>query len=73
MRLDNKGRCCGRKPLVYRGRNTTSTGPHRFCARCDRAYDLEENEQIPNWAWKKGKNDEWECQTNRKALEIAKI
>ncbi len=65
MKLDDKGRCCGRKPLTYRGKNTTSTGPHRFCFRCDRAYDLEENEQIENWAWKL-ENGEWKCQTSRK-------
>ncbi len=67
MKLDNKGRCCGRKPLVYRGEHTTSTGPHRFCPRCDRAYDLEENEQIPNWAWKMERG-EWKCQTSRKGV-----
>jgi hypothetical protein len=48
--LDDKGRCCGRKPLVYKTR-TFSSVPQRYCPRCDRAYDLEENEQIPNWAW----------------------
>lgn len=69
MMLDEKGRCCGLKPMVYRGRNTTSTGPHRFCVRCDRAYSLEENEQIPNWAWKIGASGEWECQTSRKAAK----
>ena len=53
MILDEKGRCCGRKPLVYKGKNTTSTGPHRYCPRCDRAYDLDVNKQIPNWAWAK--------------------
>ncbi len=52
MILDDKGRCCGRKPIVYRGRNTTATGPHRFCTRCCAAYHLTENKQIPNWAWR---------------------
>ena len=50
--LNEKGQCCGRKPMVYRGRHTTSEGPHRYCPRCDRAYDLDDNYQIPNWAWK---------------------
>lgn len=50
--LADNGRCCGRKPLVYKSAWSTSTGPHRYCPRCDRAYHLEENEQIPNWAWK---------------------
>lgn len=57
-RLDEKGRCCGRKPLVYK--------PERFCVRCDRAFDLETGEQIPNWAWKQSAGGAWECQTNRK-------
>jgi hypothetical protein len=51
-KLDEKGRCCGRKPMAYKSQYSTSTGPHRYCPRCDRAYDLEENEQIPNWAWR---------------------
>lgn len=43
-KLDEHGRCCGRKPLVY------SRPTHLFCARCDRAFDLRGN-QITNWAW----------------------
>lgn len=66
MKLDEKGRCCGRKPMVYKSRTSTSTGPHRFCVRCDRAYDLEENKQIPNWAWKRLPDGTFECQTSRK-------
>ena len=62
--LDDKGRCCGRKPLVYRGRHTTSEGPRRFCVRCDRAYELDADFQINNWAWKKGPNGEFVRQTN---------
>jgi hypothetical protein len=46
VKLDNKGRCCGRKPIVYK-RN-----PHLFCCRCDRAFDLDGN-QIENWAWQR--------------------
>jgi hypothetical protein len=45
--LDDEGRCCGRKPLVYKRMG----GPHRFCTRCSRAYHLTENRQIANWAW----------------------
>ena len=63
--LDAKGRCCGRKPMVYKSRTSTSTGPHRYCPRCDRAYDLETGEQIENWAWKL-EAGEWKGQTNRK-------
>jgi hypothetical protein len=58
MKLDEKGRCCGRKPLVYRGSN-----PHRFCTRCDRAYHATENEQLENWAWKRNVRGEFERKT----------
>uniref|UniRef100_A0A6M3LEZ0 Uncharacterized protein n=1 Tax=viral metagenome TaxID=1070528 RepID=A0A6M3LEZ0_9ZZZZ len=51
--LDEKGRCCGRKPIVYK------RDPYRYCPRCDRAYDLDEDRQIPNWAWKQDKNRMW--------------
>ena len=55
-RLDAKGRCCGRKPLVYK-----SPPPHRFCIRCDRAYHLIKNQQIENWAWKQAPDTvKWE-------------
>jgi hypothetical protein len=53
-KLDNKGRCCGRKPLIYK-RPTH----HLFCSRCDRAYDPESHEQIENWAWKKEQQGEF--------------
>ena len=46
-RLDEKGRCCGRKPLVYK-RPLSS-----ICIRCSRAYDPSTNLQIENWAWKR--------------------
>ena len=49
--LDEKGRCCGRKPIVYKGQHSTPEGPQRYCPRCDRAYHLEENWQISNWAY----------------------
>lgn len=44
-KLDDKGRCCGRKPLVYKRERK------RFCPHCNRAYGLETGDQIPNWAW----------------------
>ena len=47
MKLDGKGRCCGRKPLVYK-----KPPAHKFCTRCDRAYDLITGEQVANWAWR---------------------
>lgn len=45
MKLDDKGRCCGRKPLVYK------RDKHLFCCRCDRSFDMDGN-QITNWAWR---------------------
>lgn len=47
MRLDEKGRCCGKKPIFYK------RPPRHFCPRCDRAYDAVTGEQIENWAWRK--------------------
>ena len=52
MTLDIKGRCCGRKPIEYRkGLFTDLQVPHKFCPRCDRAYRIDNGEQIRNWAW----------------------
>ena len=52
MTLDDKGRCCGRKPLVYkRDRPDGVSGGFLFCFRCDRAYSPE-GQQINNWAWR---------------------
>lgn len=43
--LDDKGRCCGRKPIRY------MRDRHLFCPRCDRSYDFD-GKQITNWAFK---------------------
>jgi hypothetical protein len=43
--LDEKGRCCGRKPIVYK------RPPRLFCCRCDAAFDTVSGKQIPNWAY----------------------
>lgn len=51
MKLDEKGRCCGRKPLTYK-----RPQPHFFCFRCSRSYDIDGN-QIENWAWEKDGED----------------
>lgn len=66
MRLDEKGRCCGRKPLVYTGRGITPR--QRFCSRCDRSYDFDTGEQIENWAWRK--NDSGEFVSKSKATIV---
>jgi len=47
MKLDENGRCCGRKPLIYKRDN------HYFCPRCDRAYDLNSKEHVENFFWRK--------------------
>lgn len=43
--LDAKGRCCGKRPILY------IRPPHWFCPKCDRAYNMA-GEQIENWAWR---------------------
>ena len=48
--LDDKGRCCGRKPIHYKGRLATR---QLFCCRCDRSYDVDTKQQRENFAWKK--------------------
>jgi hypothetical protein len=43
--LDERGRCCGRKPVPYKR-------PARlFCSRCCRQYAPTTGLQEPNWAW----------------------
>jgi hypothetical protein len=50
VKLDDKGRCCGRKPLFYK-RGWNHRGPHHFCTRCSREY-TEAGEQRENFHWK---------------------
>jgi hypothetical protein len=46
--LDDRGRCCGRKPLVYK------RPKHQFfCARCDAHFDPSTGIQIEGWAYPK--------------------
>lgn len=52
--LDERDRCCGRKPIQYR---LGPPGPRYFCPRCDRAYSLFTKEQIENWAWMEVEGD----------------
>jgi hypothetical protein len=44
-KLNSKGQCCGRKPLVYKRPHF-----HTFCCKCHRSHN-EAGEQINNWAW----------------------
>ena len=46
-KLDEKDRCCGRKPIIYK--KSPFTG--YFCTRCYRSYDLKTKIQIENWAY----------------------
>jgi len=46
-RLNERGQCCGRKPIVYK-----RAPAHLFCPRCDAAYDPATGMQIENWAYR---------------------
>lgn len=50
--LDHDGRCCGRKPKLYKTRRGMQAvpDPHHFCVRCDAEYALD-GTQRSNWAW----------------------
>jgi hypothetical protein len=58
QRLNEKGQCpvCEKKPLVYKRDRM------KFCARCDRSFNIETGEQIGNWAWKQVSPDSFEHQ-----------
>ena len=51
LKLNEKDQCpvCKKKPIKYTSYWSTSDGPHYFCSRCDRAYDLVTQEQIANF------------------------
>lgn len=53
MKLSPNGRCCGKKPIVYKTAHYAPGGPQLYCDRCYRSYNLESREQISNWAWEK--------------------
>ena len=52
-RLDDNGRCCGRKPIHYRGRGAMSPAgaPMLYCPRCDAEYDVATGAQRPSRKW----------------------
>ena len=54
--LDAKGRCCGRKPIFYKGGSFASPlgAPLHFCSRCNREYGSD-GKQRANWAYKQCK------------------
>lgn len=43
--LNERGQCCGRKPIVYK------RPPHLFCHKCNRSYNSRTGVQIENWAY----------------------
>lgn len=65
--LDAKGRCCGRKPRVYKSDLYTGAAPHRYCSRCDRAFAIDTPLQVENWAWKRSDDGKFR---NRKGQTI---
>ena len=42
--IDEAGRCCGRKPILYK------RPPRMFCSRCGREYSPD-GKQVSNWAF----------------------
>ena len=70
MKLDDKGRCrcCGRKPLEYKGRIEPA---HKFCPRCDRAYDMKGNQKA-NFAYD-SQNVRRNFESVSKALRVANL
>jgi hypothetical protein len=47
-RLNERGQCCGRKPIVYK-----RPDHYLFCGRCNACFDPTTGEQIANWAYVK--------------------
>lgn len=50
QRLDERSRCCGRKPVAY-----SRPDHHFFCPRCNREFDAS-GKQRSNWAFKPSAN-----------------
>jgi len=68
MALDEQGRCCGTKPIRYKGGSWRSPpgSPMLYCCRCSRQYDPETGEQRENWAWVKDGDEFVRSQPARK-------
>jgi hypothetical protein len=56
--LNDRGQCCGRKPIVYKRPH------HLYCARCNASFSPETNKQIPNWAYYRLDEERFECRTS---------
>jgi hypothetical protein len=50
-RLDEIGRCCGKKPRVYK-RGDGSGRAERWCSRCNRSYLMVEAKEVQTLAVK---------------------
>jgi transposase-like protein len=59
--LNEKGQCpvCMRKPLVYKRDHV------KFCARCNRNFNIETGEQVENWGWRQVSPDSFEYRYER--------
>lgn len=53
-KLNDKGRCCGRKPMVYKTRHDSfaSVVPYKWCPRCGRSFDPATGLQVENSEWR---------------------
>ena len=51
MKLDEKGRCCGRVPIRKDRALYWPDAPFYFCAWCHREYGID-GTQRQNWAWR---------------------
>ena len=49
MKLDSKGRCCGRRPISYLA--TTHQRAEKYCMDCCRSFAPDTGHQLENWAW----------------------
>lgn len=58
-KLDEKGRCCGRKPIFYKGGSWRSPkeAPMHFCGECCREFGPD-GVHRESWAWKRDANGE---------------
>lgn len=57
--FEHDGRCCRRKPLLYKRDMGRSRAPYYFCHRCDREFDGETGEQRPNFKWALDRSGRW--------------
>lgn len=63
-KLNEHGRCCGRKPIFYKGGSWSSPpgAPLYFCCECCREFGPD-GAQRENWAWKRAATGELLPQT----------